>query len=99
MVDHHRTRRVTTDLEGIDVPEEPEAEQRVLVQEVHSRLRTAMDRLSEDHRQVLVLRFLLEKSAREVGEIMDRKEVTVRGLQMRALQALRREIELIGGLP
>lgn len=99
MVDHHRTRRVTTDLEGIDVPEEPEAEQRVLVQEVQNHLRAAMDRLSEDHRQVLVLRFLLEKSAREVGEIMDRKEVTVRGLQMRALQALRREIELTGGLP
>jgi RNA polymerase sigma-70 factor (ECF subfamily) len=99
MVDHHRTRRVTTDLEGIDVPEEPEAEQRVLVQEVQNHLRAAMDRLTEDHRQVLVLRFLLEKSAREVGEIMDRKEVTVRGLQMRALQALRREIELTGGLP
>ncbi len=99
MVDHHRTRRVTTDLEGVDLPEEPEAEQRVLVQEVHSHLRAALDRLSEDHRQVLVLRFLLEKSAREVGEIMDRKEVTVRGLQMRALQALRREIELTGGLP
>ena len=99
MVDHHRTRPVTTDLAGIEIPEEPEAEQRVLVQEVHAHLRAALERLSEDHRQVLVLRFLLEKSAREVGEIMERKEVTVRGLQMRALQALRREIELTGGLP
>ena len=99
MVDHHRTRRPTTDLEGIDIAEEPEAEQRVLVQEVQTHLRAALERLSEDHRQVLVLRFLLEKSAREVGEIMERKEVTVRGLQMRALQALRREIELTGGLP
>lgn len=99
MVDHHRTRRVTTDLEGIDIPEEPEAEQRVLVQEVQTHLQAALDRLSEDHRQVLVLRFLLEKSAREVGEIMERKEVTIRGLQMRALQALRREIDLTGGLP
>lgn len=99
MVDHHRTRRPTTDLEGIDISEEPEAEQRVLVEEVHAHLRAALERLSEDHRQVLVLRFLLEKSAREVGEIMQRKEVTIRGLQMRALQALRREIELTGGLP
>jgi RNA polymerase sigma-70 factor (ECF subfamily) len=99
MVDHHRTRRPTTDLEGIEIPEEAEAEQRVLVQEVQAHLKAALERLSEDHRQVLVLRFLLEKSAREVGEIMDRKEVTIRGLQMRALQALRREIELTGGLP
>ena len=47
---------------------------------------------------MLTLRFLMEKSAREIGKIMDRKEVTVRGLQMRALQALRREIDAIGGL-
>ena len=92
MVDHHRTRRPTTDLEGVEIPEEAEAEQRVLVQEVQSHLKAALECLSEDHRQVLVLRFLLEKSAREVGEIMNRKEVTIRGLQMRALQALCREI-------
>jgi hypothetical protein len=30
---------------------------------------------------------------------MDRKEVTVRGLQMRALRALRKELEAIGGMP
>ena len=99
MVDHHRTRRPTTDLEGVEIAEEPEAEQRVLVREVHDHLRAALERLSEDHRQVLVLRFLLEKSAREVGDIMERKEVTIRGLQMRALQALRSEIETTGGLP
>ena len=62
-------------------------------------LKVALDGLSEDHRQVLVLRFLMEKSAREIGDIMGRKEVTIRGLQMRALQALRKEIETMGGLP
>ena len=58
-----------------------------------------MERLSEDHRQVLVLRFLMEKSAAEIGGIMGRKEVTVRGLQLRALRALRTQIEASGGLP
>lgn len=99
MVDHFRASRPTTDLEGVDLPEDPEAEDRLLTAETHEALRAALDRLSEDHRQVLVLRFLMEKSAREIGEIMGRKEVTVRGLQMRALQALRREIESEGGLP
>lgn len=99
MVDHFRTSRPTTDLEGVDLPEDAEAEERVLTAETHDVLRGALERLSEDHRQVLVLRFLMEKSAREIGEIMNRKEVTVRGLQMRALQALRREIESTGGLP
>lgn len=99
MVDYFRTRRPSTDLEGVDLPEESEAEDLVLAAEMNEALRAAMERLSEDHREVLVLRFLMEKSAREIGEIMGRKEVTVRGLQMRALQALRREIESQGGLP
>jgi RNA polymerase sigma-70 factor (ECF subfamily) len=99
MVDHFRKLRPTTDLEHVELPEEPEAEQRVLARETNERLQEALERLSEDHRQVLTLRFLLEKSAREIGEVMNRKEVTVRGLQMRALKALRQEIEAIGGLP
>ncbi len=99
MVDYFRTYRHTTDLEDVELPEAAEAEGLVLAAEMSEALHSALDRLSEDHRQVLVLRFLMEKSAREIGEIMGRKEVTVRGLQMRALQALRREIESQGGLP
>ena len=99
MVDHFRARRITVDLADVEVPEDPEAEDYVLAQELQMGLQTALDRLSEDHRQVLTLRFLMEKSAREIGEIMGRKEVTIRGLQMRALQALRREVDAMGGLP
>ena len=99
MVDHFRTRRPTTDLEGVDPPQEAEAEGLVIAAETTEALAKAMSRLSEDHRQVLTLRFLMEKSAREIGEVMGRKGVTIRGLQMRALQALRREIEGTGGLP
>ena len=98
MVDHFRTSRPTTALEGVDVPAAATAEGELLTGETNERLRAALDRLSDDHREVLTLRFLMEKSAREIGEIMDRKEVTVRGLQMRAPQALRREIDAIGGL-
>lgn len=99
MVDHFRSRRPTSDLEGVDLPVDSEAETLLLEGEMQEALKGALERLTEDHRQVLVLRFLMEKSAREIGEIMGRKEVTIRGLQMRALQALRREIESMGGLP
>ena len=99
MVDYFRARRQTTDLEGVEIPEEPEAERRVERQETYGELSRALTRLSEDHREVLTLRFLMEKSAREIGQIMHRKEVTVRGLQLRALRALRKEIEAMGGLP
>ena len=99
MVDHYRTRRPTAGLDGVDPPEEPVAEARLLRLELLERLQGALDRLTEDHRQVLVLRFLMEKSAAEIGEIMDRREGTVRGLQFRALRALRAEIDATGGLP
>lgn len=99
MVDHFRSRRPTSDLEGLDLPVDSEAETLLLEGEMQEALKGALERLTEDHRQVLVLRFLMEKSAREIGEIMGRREVTIRGLQMRALQSLRREIESMGGLP
>jgi RNA polymerase sigma-70 factor (ECF subfamily) len=99
VIDHFRRQRPTSDLEGIEVAEPAEAEDRVLAAELRGRLRAALDGLSPDHREVLVLRFLMEKSAAEIGQIMNRKEVTVRGLQMRALQALRKQIAAIGGLP
>jgi RNA polymerase sigma-70 factor (ECF subfamily) len=99
MVDHFRTRRPTTDLEGVDRAVPGEAEDLVIAGEQRALLGEALKRLSEDHRQVLVLRFLMGKSAAEIGAIMDRKEVTVRGLQLRALRALRRELDLMGGRP
>ena len=92
-----RTRRVTVDLDGIDRAEPAEAENAVIAGELRAHLERALQRLSGDHREVLVLRFLMEKSAAEIGEIMGRKEVTVRGLQLRALRALRRELEAMGG--
>lgn len=97
MVDHFRTKRTTVDLEGIDCAEPAEAEALVIAGETRKVLEGALLRLSTDHREVLVLRFLMEKSAAEIGAIMGRKEVTVRGLQLRALRALRRELDSMGG--
>jgi RNA polymerase sigma-70 factor (ECF subfamily) len=96
MVDHFRTQRFPVDLEGVDCAEPPEAEESVLAGERSEFLQGALQRLSADHREVLIQRFINEKSAAEIGQIMGRKEVTVRGLQWRALRALRREIDAMG---
>lgn len=93
MVDFFRTSRPTADLEGFDLPDDNHTLEAILLGEVQHTVQRALGRLSEDHRRVLILRFQMDKSAREIGEIMGRKEVTVRGLQMRALQALKRELE------
>jgi RNA polymerase sigma-70 factor (ECF subfamily) len=52
------------------------------------RLRRALAELSEDRRQVIVLRFVDGLSAREIGAVLGRSEGAVRVLQHRALREL-----------
>jgi RNA polymerase sigma-70 factor (ECF subfamily) len=51
-------------------------------------LRRALDRLPDDRRQVVVLRFVDGLSAREIGAVLGRSEGAVRVLQHRALRQL-----------
>jgi RNA polymerase sigma-70 factor (ECF subfamily) len=53
----------------------------------------AMARLTRDQRDVLGYRFFADLSARETGRLMGRDEATVRGLQARAIAALRRTLD------
>lgn len=48
----------------------------------------ALDRLSEDHRQVLLLRYFEGLSAEETGQLMNRSPGAVRNLTARALDEL-----------
>ena len=52
------------------------------------RLRAAVASLSEDRRQVVVLRFVDGLSAREIGDVLGRSQGAVRVLQHRALREL-----------
>jgi RNA polymerase sigma-70 factor (ECF subfamily) len=53
-----------------------------------ARLRQALQALSEDYQNVLVLRFMQDLPYAEVAAVMDRSEAAVRVLQHRALKAL-----------
>ncbi|HST90447.1 MAG TPA: sigma-70 family RNA polymerase sigma factor [Ktedonobacterales bacterium] len=53
-------------------------------------LRHALAQLTEGQREVVLLRFVEGLSAREVGDILGKQEGTVRGMQFRAIEALRR---------
>lgn len=103
---HHRTmselrRRPTSPLE-----EAPEREDEsvagspagALEAKLQSeRLGAALQRLSEEHRQVLVLRFLRGLSHAEVAEQLGRSEQATRALQYRALARMRRLLGAGGG--
>jgi RNA polymerase sigma-70 factor (ECF subfamily) len=57
------------------------------------RVRRALATLSDERRQVLVLRFVDGLSAREIGDVLDRSEGAVRVLQHRALRELADRLE------
>jgi RNA polymerase sigma-70 factor (ECF subfamily) len=61
---------------------------RLTVEELHH----ALAALTEEQREVVLLRFVEGLSAREAGSIMCKHEGTIRGLQFRAIQALRKAL-------
>jgi RNA polymerase sigma-70 factor, ECF subfamily len=56
-------------------------------------LRLALDALPKEQREVIVLRFLVGLTPREVAERMGRSEDAVNGLQLRGRRRLRRELQ------
>ncbi len=60
------------------------------------RLRSAIARLTPLQHEVIVLRYLESRSTKETAMVTGKPESTIRGIQMRALAALR---ELLGDQP
>jgi RNA polymerase sigma-70 factor (ECF subfamily) len=94
VIDHFRTRREHVPLDL--ATERPAAddgpdELAVLRQEMDS-VTSALRRLTPEQREAIELRFFAGLSAKEAAVAMDRHEGTVRGLQFRAIAALRREL-------
>ena len=60
--------------------------------ERRSRLFSAVDKLPEDQRRVIVMRFSDEKSIREIADKLGRSEGAVKQLQFRGLENLRNRL-------
>jgi RNA polymerase sigma-70 factor (ECF subfamily) len=94
VIDHVRTRREHAPLDliverssGTDGPDELA----VLRQEM-DHVAVALRRLTPEQREAIELRFFAGLSAKEAAVAMGRQEGTVRGLQFRAIAAIRREL-------
>lgn len=96
VVDYHRARRENVALDNAT----PQLERRASRDEVRpervlaemltmERVRQAVGRLTEEQQQVLILRFFEGLSTGEVADIMGKRRGAIRGLQFRALSALR----------
>ena len=96
VIDHVRTRH---DHSGLDTlveratGEQGPDEQTVTRHEIEAMTR-ALGALTDEQRDVIALRFFAGLSAREAAEAMGKQEGTIRGLQFRAIAALRRELGL-----
>ena len=96
VVDYHRARRPSVTLDDATPQLEHRASQENIRPEhllseliTMDRVRHAVGRLTEEQQQVLVLRFFEGLSTGEVAKIMGKRRGAIRGLQFRALGALR----------
>jgi RNA polymerase sigma-70 factor (ECF subfamily) len=100
VVDFHRARRESVSLDDASPHLEhratrfdvrPERVLALLLAE--GRVRRAIERLTDEQQQVLILRFYEGLSTQEVADLMGKRNGAVRGLQFRALSALRDLLE------
>ena len=88
-------RSLNNDDDPID-PESPSAARDMTQWLDAALLAAAMNQLTPEQQQVITLKFIEGFDTVQVARLMDKREGTIRALQMRALQSLRRELERQG---
>ena len=94
VIDHARTRHEHADLAAAaERPSETAGPDEVtLLRQDLDAVAAALAELTDEQREAIELRFFAGLSAREAAEVMGKQEGTVRGLQFRAIGALRRSL-------
>jgi RNA polymerase sigma-70 factor (ECF subfamily) len=95
VIDHYRAKRPTMPLEDVAEAEEPGAN---ILESVESQLdaeevRLAVRKLSPEHQQLILLRFVEGLSHAEVAQITGKSEGATRVVQYRALQSLAKAMQ------
>jgi RNA polymerase sigma-70 factor, ECF subfamily len=94
-IDYMRARRAIP-LEEVRSTEEPFSD---IGRERWGDLRTALDTLPSDQRQVVMLRFVVGLSPAEIADRLGRTEDAVHALQHRGRRRLREQLALLGSAP
>ncbi|MHB8895130.1 MAG: RNA polymerase sigma factor [Candidatus Geothermincolia bacterium] len=90
VVDHFRGLRVSIDIDGAgEIPAEIDIERGAIDREEIRGLYREIVGLPAAQAEVLVLRFVEDRSVAETAMILDKKEVTVRALQFKGIRNLR----------
>jgi RNA polymerase sigma-70 factor (ECF subfamily) len=97
VIDHIRTHREHVDIvELLERPgHEVSPEAQAVTRDQMDAVAAALAELTDEQRDAIALRFFAGLSAREAAEVMGKQEGTVRGVQFRAIAALRRRLGLV----
>ena len=95
-VSHLRSRKPSTELPEtlVDRSREGNPDDVLQRQADGDHVREAILQLREEHRRVIILRFVQDLAYREVAEIVGKSVPAVRVIQHRALNALRKQMQL-----
>jgi RNA polymerase sigma-70 factor, ECF subfamily len=98
VIDHVRTRREHTDIDSLaeQVGDESAPDEIAVLRQDLDAVAAAMEALTAEQRDTIALRFFAGLSAREAAVAMGKQEGTIRGLQFRAIAALRRQLGIDG---
>jgi RNA polymerase sigma-70 factor (ECF subfamily) len=101
IIDQIRTRREHLSLVAVTTRESEETGPEAMA-DLHDdldRVAEALAELTDDQREVIELRFFAGLSVAETAEAMGRHDGTIRGLQFRAIAALRRSLGIESSAP
>jgi RNA polymerase sigma-70 factor (ECF subfamily) len=96
VIDHLRGRRSHEPLEALTKMRSRERgpEEAAVLADEFARIEDAMQDLTASQREVIAYRFMAGLTPREIAYVMRKREGTVRALQFRGLEALRRSLSL-----
>ena len=96
VIDHVRTRHDHVDLDAAagHAGSETAPDEVTVARQEMDEVAVALAALTDEQREAITLRFFAGLSAREAAVVMGKQEGTVRGLQFRAIAALRRELRI-----
>src|SRR6476661_7119606 len=94
VIDHVRTRHDHVDLDSAvgQAGREAGPDEVTVARQELDEVAEALAALTDEQRDAIALRFFAGLSAREAAEVMGKQEGTIRGLQFRAIAALRRQL-------
>jgi RNA polymerase sigma-70 factor, ECF subfamily len=95
VIDHYRTRKDTVDIENTVslASDAPSPHEQVELHFETENLRAALQTLTPEQQQVVVLKFIAGMSTDEIAGQLRKSAGAIRALQMRALQALAKQME------